>query len=88
MTFRVGQKVVCIDSSGGCEAYGIFSGRIYTITNIGLWLGKTLHVDVKEIPSRVPLGWRATRFRPVVERKTDISFAHEILRKASDRVRA
>jgi hypothetical protein len=28
-------------------------------------------------------GFFARRFRPVVERKTDISFAHEILRKAS-----
>ncbi len=32
--------------------------------------------------------FRKRRFRPIVERKTDISFAHEILRKATKRVNA
>lgn len=36
----------------------------------------------------VPGKWGQERFRPIVEKKTDISFAHEILRKATKKEKA
>lgn len=98
MTFRVGQKVVCVDDKPFHENRGvpeIKSGVVYTIR----WVGEAPYapdrifgpvVRLQEV-MRGPNGhpeWNdypfsARRFRPIVERKTDISFAHEILRKAT-----
>jgi len=87
MTFRVGQKVVCVDDTTpeGFDWYKmpIKKGAIYTVSQSGLssWLDGAPAIHLSEVKRSVPF-W-ASRFRPVVERKTDISFAHEILRKAS-----
>ena len=78
----------------------IEKGKVYTIR----WIGEFGYVPDREFGPAVRLtevvrpnlsGWedypfRACRFRPLAERKTDISFAHEILRKVTrkDRVRA
>lgn len=91
MTFRVGQEIVCVDvSPAGAHFTGLaprlVKGQVYTVAAVGL----THPMDPDLLPCiRVfedvghdsPI-W-AHRFRPIVERKTDISFAHEILRKAS-----
>ena len=85
MTFHVGQKVVCIYRFLHPRYYGLAppnSGEIYTVSR--LTVGASMHgIHLAECPSNNPFGWAAYRFRPVVERKTDISFAHEILRKTS-----
>ena len=95
--FRVGQKVVCIDDSPG-----LFSGRSYVTLNaiytirgfcenihgeIGLLLNE-VRPDVPRLLFGQERGFQQSRFRPVVERGTDIGFAHEILRKANKKVPA
>jgi len=100
MTFRVGQKVVCVDAASGdparyfpCE---LIKGSIYTIQGFGEHSdhpGET-GVHLCEIQNRWHQGHRESfnpaRFRPLADRKSDIGFAHEILRKVSrkDRVSA
>lgn len=91
MMFRVGQKVVCVDAKGE-HSPKLVQGRIYTIASIRFFdaseanftgLGITL---VEQPTFETKAHWaeyRAERFRPVAERKTDISFAHEILRRVS-----
>ena len=92
--FRINQKVVCVDA--GQSAYGLpvrlKRGAIYTVTgivdrggnNCGLYLAETTGIhDLRHHPA-----FRATRFRPAVERKTDISIFQEILRKATRKQRA
>jgi hypothetical protein len=94
-TAKVGDKVVCInDEWPGFVANPLQAGAVYTIAEItpdrfgwnyshgahngpGLRLVETQNnlADVDRFT------W--LRFRPVTPRKTDISFAHEILRKAS-----
>lgn len=84
MAFRVGQKVVCVDASIPdasqlsvpiIKKNGLVEGSIYTIAQVGVTHPfdprKLPCVFVDEICLRMPL-W-AHRFRPVVERKTDIS---------------
>jgi hypothetical protein len=93
MTFRIGQKVVCVDESGAKRggSLGLRKGAIYTIVSVGeFWDG--IGVDLAELPAPMIHGhhqaYNAARFRPIVEHKTDIGFAHEILCKASKRVDA
>lgn len=81
--FRVGQKVVCIDS----DDYGVtIEGKVYTIASVmprgrsdrdgAICPGITLH----EVPPPTPHhGFDSRRFRPVVERKTDISVFKSML---------
>jgi hypothetical protein len=91
MTFRIGQKVVCIDAqcAAGFDWYGFppTEGAVYTVAGFGRnpVYG---HEVIKIAELGHPWGYKPRRFRPVVERKTDISFAHEILRKASKPARA
>lgn len=97
MTFRVGQKVVCVNHGNLPGQRGqhwdkgeeIFRGRVYTIKRVFSYRGKT-NVELCEVKRtrRATIvcghaGYAHERFRPIVERKTDITFAHEILRKAS-----
>ena len=76
----------------------VFEGRVYTVAgsfanpDTGEPMVRLYEVRrcISAIRSWGHDGYYAIRFRPVTERKTDISFAHEILRKVSrnDRVRA
>jgi hypothetical protein len=67
--FHIGQKVVCVDDTGLVREPHPHKGNIYVISRIGQF-GCDLHVDVMEITKwPVPLGWKAWRFRPLVERK-------------------
>lgn len=92
--FRVGQKVVCVDAANppsgilsrrGLPDVTLVKGNIYTVTGVGLRHPYDLTgfpcITVAEEPD--PHFYWAHRFRPLVERKTDIGFAHEILRKVS-----
>jgi hypothetical protein len=82
MTFRVGQKVVCVDASGSAR-HVMKEGDIFTVVGHGMH-PNCVELDCKPINDRPgACGWMKSRFRPVVERKTDISIFTEILRKAS-----
>jgi hypothetical protein len=76
MVFRVGQKVVCIEDRpiyGGVWRDDVpVKGNVYTIARIrpGVY-GDYVSFDLVELKSRI--GYRASRFRPVVERKTSIA---------------
>lgn len=102
MTFRIGQKVACIKRDGwvgkgrGGETFPEF-GRIYTIRSIESvdgWAWVRLAEIVNPLHHYTRSGrpseaqFRIDRFRPIVERKTDISVFTEILRKASKPARA
>jgi hypothetical protein len=94
MNFRVGQKVVCVDASHapGCSRWGspesvLTAGAVYTVREIGLNARGTAGVRLQE---RVLRGvyyhtrfednfYGAWRFRPAVERKTDISIFTKML---------
>lgn len=87
MTFRVGQKVVCVDDSAGEFSY-LFSdpdrlvlNKIYEIERIyddqlGYSLVALIGVSLNCYPKN---GWRSSRFHPLVERKTDISVFTKML---------
>lgn len=86
--FHVGQKVVCIDDSIGLDgsAAPIEEGRIYTIRGVTKGhsvRGEGIGLLFEEIPPlpAFPKGYIHSRFRPVVERKTDISIFTDMLNK-------
>lgn len=94
MTFYVGQKVVCVDvgysETTGHPARSLKIGVVYTVAwtytsrrgNPGVILA-----EVKPASDRAR-GFLASRFRPVVERKTDISVFKAMLNPAPDLVDA
>lgn len=84
--FRVGQKVVCIDDAP--SASGVVSpfknGDVLTIISImdGFsYRGHDLGLLFAEVPciGHYDHGYSVARFRPVVERKTDISIFRAML---------
>ena len=76
--FRVGQKVVCVDDElePGCIRWGGVApvkGQVYTVSGFGKALrGDELCLRLFEL-STPAWCYLAHRFRPIVERKTDIS---------------
>lgn len=67
-SFRVGQKVVCVDASG-CRGW-LVKGNIYVIAQV-LWLDRMRErglalVDVPTPPEGWAPGYRGSRFRPLV----------------------
>lgn len=82
MTFRVGQKVVVVDDS---HATGFFSnGDVFTVLALQCEYDgsdERMVVDCRPCDFGTR-SWSKQRFRPIVERKTDISVFHEILRTA------
>lgn len=74
MTFRVGMKVVCVDASD-CSDILRHNG-IYTISKVGLLSHGESGVTVEEDKSDCgwPIHWRASRFRPLVDTKQEVSF--------------
>jgi hypothetical protein len=91
MTFRVGQKVVCVDASLTLTAmtlrwafrmgWPLVKGEVYTIQRLAVLLN-TQAVELVEVKNTKHLErcFRLDRFRPVVERKTDISVFTEMLK--------
>jgi hypothetical protein len=95
--FRVGQKVVCVDDAFPghelCLADTLLrAGYIYTIAAVvaescvsrpgpypGIHLVE-INRPLSKHDGRV-LAYRASRFRPIVERKTDISIFTKMLTK-------
>jgi hypothetical protein len=92
--FFVGQKVVCVDADG---ADYLFEGRVYTVTRVihsaafsrldGTIANYAVLVDEAQ-PNLGTIAFDARRFRPVVERKTDISIFTDMLIKQKQPVDA
>lgn len=86
---RVGQKVVCIKggtSSLARNGWCPQTGGVYTVRGIyngpeRIDLHLAEYVHHQHHPDGIELGWDASRFRPVVERKTDFSIFTAILNK-------
>lgn len=88
--FRVGQKVVCVDAKPRLELGNLptllTEGQVYTIATIGTYWGGACGVTLQEITMpamgnyRYKSGWPVDRFRPAVERKTDISVFKALLK--------
>lgn len=85
MTFRIGQKVVCVKEPiipPVCP-YQIFKkGDVYTVAFFDEFEGEK-YIGVYELSPKVH--GLITGFRPVCERKTDISAFTEILNLSSVR---
>lgn len=95
-TAKVGDKVVCIDITPLAEGVdtGLILGKVYEIIDIRSGIGRLPNGDIREEVVLELAGYThprikrlgnaigAFRFRPVEPRKTDISWAHEILKKA------
>jgi len=74
MTFHVGQKVVCVDASG-LKRTSLAKGSVYTVDIV-----HARGISVAEIPQpNRERGYFFRRFRPVTERKTDISIFTKML---------
>jgi hypothetical protein len=80
MTFSVGQKIECVDDSetlNGMPAR-VIRGGIYTVN----FVRPSGSLSVAEV-----LGYyRSDRFRPVVERKSDISIFTSMLNPSPEKV--
>ncbi len=91
MNFRIGQKVVCIDDSPATMSgeRHLVKGRVYEIEGFtaigGLHLAGVPRTDRHSWGEH--RGWSPRRFRPIAERKTDISTFTEILDRANKRER-
>jgi hypothetical protein len=81
MTFRVGQKVVCIAHPvrrvNDLGLKGFEKGKIYTIAGFKTVEPYGLFISVMELDRRAT--GHVDGFRPLVERKTDISIFTEML---------
>ncbi len=94
MNFRIGQKVVCVAPPPAGGWIGCVVGEIYTIRSMQVCpvekqLGLRLHGITLPICSLGGEGaFYATRFRPVVERKTDISIFVKMLHPSTQKVSA
>lgn len=90
MTFRIGQKAVCIapGKSNWAGTNQCVVGSIYTVRQIHIRLGECgiLLEEITNPPwsfDGLECGFRASRFRPLVERKTDISVFTALLNPAN-----
>lgn len=81
MNFRVGQKVVCVDDA---DTAFVREGAVYTIVRVH---SPFVTLDRLDLPAAGSMeGMYGRRFRPVVERKTDISIFTELLTPTGPRV--
>ena len=96
--FRIGQRVVCVDTTcrgmtGRPVSYWIKEGSIYTIRWIGHWEcpfypgGICVRLEEIERPSEHwgDCPFYADRFRPLVEKKTDISVFKALLNPVQEK---
>lgn len=86
MTFRVGQEVECINDAWNANDSSNHPkrGGRYVIVEIlkpnQFCAEPCDHLDLKGF---LYGHYASSHFRPIVKRQTDISFAHDILRKTS-----
>jgi hypothetical protein len=80
MAFRVGQTVVCVDAEPRDGAVlGLTKGLVYTISDFGGCKNGSWGVFLAECDHDRGWAFYPDRFRPVVERKTDISALRALL---------
>jgi hypothetical protein len=86
--FSVNERVICVDASLPANPWHrqhpLIGGRVYTVIQSG-------PPDTKEPCISIDTSgrmWECHRFRPLRKSKTDIEFAHKILRKATKKVSA
>lgn len=93
MSFHVGQKVVCVDArrNWGHDDFPLKKNSVYTVSGMcsyreaqdSIFGSKvTPRLCLAEIPEKT-YGFHVSRFRPVIERKTETGMA--ILREIIDR---
>lgn len=89
MAFRVGQKVECINDKPDRwgRAVLVQKGEVYTVAAVFDWFGLP-GLLLEEVKTKEAPGWHALRFRPVVERKTDISIFTAMLTPSKEHVRS
>lgn len=91
--FRVGQKVVCVDDR---HCFGdLVKGGVYTVANVSVDIKYSLAgtfctgIELVETKPDGPfLDFAASRFLPVVERKTDISVFRAMLNTSHEKLGA
>lgn len=98
MAFRIGQKVVCVKGFADVARLYPFlnfpeEGATYTVSSIDAVYNGLRFKEVTNPPFDVGLGPQIAsfypgRFRPVVERKTDISVFKAMLNSSDERVSA
>lgn len=91
MAFYVGQKVECIQDTGDQHGREMFirKGAIYTIASFVVSNWGTEGVTLLEVaPPPGIVGWKPSLFRPIVERKTDISVFEAMLNPSKQEVSA
>jgi hypothetical protein len=85
--FRVGQRVECVDDSP--DRFGrallVKKGDQFTIASVFIFRGK-LGLRFVEIDPGIAAGWLASHFRPIVERKTDISIFQKMLTPSDEEI--
>lgn len=86
MAFYVGQRVECVRDTG--DQHGremlIRKGEVYTIASFVVSNWGSEGVTLQEVtPPPGIVGWKLSHFRPVVERKTDISELVKIAQEAA-----
>lgn len=88
MNFHVGQKVVCMDASPFLRPHNLVAGNIYVIDGFdpetepgttGILIAGFDHPT--GLDGRL-IGFHPRRFRPVIEKKTDISIFTRMLTSA------
>lgn len=84
MAFRIGQKVVCVNDqpepgTGWELGAELRVGAIYTIEAVGLTRVGNPGVLVAEARRYAGFNYLSSRFRPLTEKKTDISCFTELL---------
>jgi hypothetical protein len=92
--FHVGQKVVCVNDSsyavlGWFPGEGLKKWAVYTVRGTGVAIDGGPGVGLNELiltggAKDQDLYYMASRFRPITERKTDISVFTEILDKVTN----
>lgn len=89
--FVVGQQVVCVEAQDDPEPPNPVFGQVYTVSWVGVCEGHT-QIDLAELPMPETddfyRGYQAKAFRPVVERKTDISLFKAMLSPSKQTVEA
>lgn len=85
----VGQKVVCIDANTINIGFDkLIKNEVYTISEIEI-SEKGHFIDLKEkmkYPSSLGCRFFISRFRPVIEKKTDISIFTSMLNRNLEKV--
>lgn len=87
MAFHVGQKVVCVDDTNmrlEPQERGPVYGEVYTVRGFydcdGIWLSEIKNDPVVHTDGFTESAFYIWRFRPLIERKTDISIFTEMLK--------